>query len=316
MTVDLKKIAQRTGVKTRDLKKILWLIYNHRPISNNDLLRRIGLPKSVMRGVKKELRTLLKPPSRCTILTKKGEEFVRRQIIPSLLERKKVEKRELEKKLVNTLAGCSNQRPKPRRDLDQFPATRQTIIKRALFLQDKEDLENRKVLFLGDFDLTSIAVVLLEPTVEATVLDIDQRLLQFIKRIAQRKNLSISTFYLDLRDPLPDEFWQRFDLVFADPPYTPNGLKLFLSRALQALKGDTLYFCYGYSCRARERGLKAQEIFTQSGLIIGEKREKFNRYIGAEAIGSNSALYLLQTTPKTKILIKGRFSQRIYTHQH
>jgi predicted methyltransferase len=137
-----------------------------------------------------------------------------------------------------------------------------------------------------------------------------------IEKINQREKLKIKSLHYDTKASLLRGLRNSFDVVFSDPPYTPNGLRLFLSRAVEAVRDEgVFYFCYGYTDRARERGLEAQRIISQAGILIEEKLPGFNVYYGAQSIGSRSSLYILKMTPKTKVMIKGRFKGPIYTGQ-
>jgi len=71
-------------------------------------------------------------------------------------------------------------RPKPDFALDQSHAISSTVVRRALYLLKKGDIEGRKILFLGDDDATSLAVGLLNLAEEITVIDIDPNVIKFL----------------------------------------------------------------------------------------------------------------------------------------
>jgi N4-bis(aminopropyl)spermidine synthase len=208
-------------------------------------------------------------------------------------------------------------RPKPDREYDQFTATDETTINRGRLLAEKNDLWERNILFLGDDDLTSVAAAATGLATKITVVEIDERWGNFIKKISKENELKIEVIGADLRENLPEGLANNYDVVFTDPPYTPDGATLFLNQALVVLKKkltSRVYFCYGNSDRARERELKIQQILAEMGWLINEKRYQFNQYHGARSIGSNSSLYLLDWTPQTR---KKAISneQKIYTNE-
>lgn len=218
------------------------------------------------------------------------------------------------KDIQRILNRYQKQRPKARRNLDQFYATLETTAKRATFLQQKKVLSGRKLFFLGDDDLTSIAVSLISKPAEVTVADVDLRLLNYIKLIARREKMRIRTIKYDAKEKLPKILYRRFDFCFTDPPYTPSGCKLFLSRAIQSLNKDgQIYLCYGYSPKSNERVLPIQSLINQAGLVIEEKIPQFNHYRGAASIGNQSSLYHLTQTPQTNPLITHQFKGSIYS---
>ncbi|QQG47851.1 MAG: bis-aminopropyl spermidine synthase family protein [Candidatus Woesebacteria bacterium] len=207
--------------------------------------------------------------------------------------------------------------PKPNRKLDQFLAKPQTVAKRASLLNFLNDLESKKILFLGDDDFGSVASSKINNAEQVTVLDIDNRILHSIKNISNLEKLNIETFKYDVKFPLPDKFTKKYDVVFADPPYTPKGFNLFLSRAIDALdlrnNSARIYICFGNSDRARERFLPIYDILQKSGLMIRFIFDKFNVYQGADSIGNASSLFICDVTPKTKSLLKGKINDDIYT---
>jgi len=225
------------------------------------------------------------------------------------------------------------QKPKPERKFDQFYATEETILKRVEILTQYSKFLNLKfLLFLGDDDLTSVACALTKNFDKIVVIDIDERILNLINEIAKNENLKIETIRYDLRKPLPQDL-KNFNLIFFDPPYTPNAVYLWLIRALQIslgsgsnqkrknidfLKNKFYFLCYGYTDKSPERGLKVQKIINDLGLIIQEKFRKFNKYTEAESINNESDLYILQPTPlidlaKIDKMKKAEFKEKIYT---
>jgi len=321
MLAELERIAKRVGLKVSDLRRVLWVIYYEEPIKNNELVRRTGIPKSILRDVKRELRFLLKPPSQYVALTDEGRKCLG-DYISSLDLTLPIDKNlwdiDLSKysDLVVLLQSHENIRPVPNRNLDQFRATIETTIKRADFMLKMGDIEGQDILFMGDNDLTSIAVAWLGYANKLCVVDIDVRVLEFIRLLAKLRNFKIECVQCDLRKGIPKSLRKSFDVVFTDPPYTPEGISLFLSRSIEALKdinSGIIYLCYGYSSRSKERAIRIQQIITNLGLVIRTKINDFNSYYGAESIGSRSSLYVCETTPMTKPLIKGRFDGSIYT---
>jgi hypothetical protein len=173
---------------------------------------------------------------------------------------------------------------------------------RARFLAGEYDLAGASVVCLGDHDLTSLALTLLEPRLEAAVVDVDERVLDHVRRAAAAEHLPVATAFADLRLGLPPSLARSADLVFTDPPYTPEGVRLFLLRALEALRRQghpRVVFCYGYGERHLVRGVEVQGVLGDLRLAVEAVLPGFNRYRGAEAIGSRSSLWVCRPTTKT-----------------
>jgi len=198
-------------------------------------------------------------------------------------------------------------RPTPEFALDQSHADFSTIIKRTLYLLKKGDIEGRKIIFLGDDDVISLAVGLTKLADKITVVDIDNRILDFISQTA--KELSLKNFNVilnDLREPCPKDIINKYDIAVMDPPYTNEGLRLFLKRARQVLKSNININDYnhpviGKKCllsfgnKPPEEMLKLQLSILDHGFVINEMLPDFNHYEGASIIGKFSHLYYLQS---------------------
>ncbi|HEV7688325.1 MAG TPA: bis-aminopropyl spermidine synthase family protein, partial [Acidimicrobiia bacterium] len=137
--------------------------------------------------------------------------------------------------LVARMAGLAAGLPPSRWRLDHVPATAETMARRALYLAGEYQLDGASVLCLGDHDLTSLAVGAAEPGVELTVVDIDERILDHVTDSAAGLRLPLTAAWADLRLALPPSLAGTADLVFTDPPYTTEGMRLFLTRGLEAL---------------------------------------------------------------------------------
>ncbi|WP_093157909.1 bis-aminopropyl spermidine synthase family protein [Saccharopolyspora antimicrobica] len=205
--------------------------------------------------------------------------------------------------------------PKPAAALDHVTATPETALRRAEWLRDNYDLSGANVLCLGDHDLTSLALGLVAPSVSVTVVDVDERILQHIDAVSAERGFGVRTLHADLRFGLPPVLEGWADLVFTDPPYTPEGIGLFATRAAECLAGpqSRLLVAYGYSPRTPALGHKVQQELLRLGMVFEAILPQFHRYFGAQAIGSASDLYVCQPTAHTRKLAL-RQAPGIYTH--
>jgi N4-bis(aminopropyl)spermidine synthase len=204
--------------------------------------------------------------------------------------------------LEQSMAGLIARAPAARTDLDHVPATAQTVVRRALWLDSTYDLGGAVLLFVGDHDLTSLAVGQVSPGADLIVVDIDEQTLEFIDDQASRLGLSVRCLAGDLRFGLPARAVGHADLVFTDPPYTPQGLELFTARGLQGLANrdnGAVIVAYGYSHLHPTLGFQVQSAAHRLSLVYETVLADFNRYTGAQAIGSASDLYVWRPTPRT-----------------
>ncbi|HYH51725.1 MAG TPA: bis-aminopropyl spermidine synthase family protein [Acidimicrobiia bacterium] len=194
--------------------------------------------------------------------------------------------------------------PPSRWRLDHVPATAETMARRALHLAQEYELAGASVLCLGDHDLTSLAVGLVQPGVDLTVVDIDEFILDHIRDSAVELRLPLTTAWADLRLALPPSLVGTADLVFTDPPYTTEGMRLFLVRALEALRPtghERLAFCFGTGERHLVKALEVQSMLADLRLALEAMLPGFNQYDGAEAIGARSDLYICRPTKGAKV---------------
>ena len=203
-------------------------------------------------------------------------------------------------------------RPAPDRHLDHVPATAETVLRRAAWLDEQYELAQSRVLMLGDHDATSLAFGVLGIEVgELAVVDIDHALLEYLDSIEQ-------LYFADLRLGLPRALHDRFDIVVTDPPYSPEGVGLFAARGVEAIaKHDSgrLIVAYGYPPNAPALGLKVQSTFSDLALVYEAMLPGFNHYEGAQAIGGRAAQYVLRLTRRSK-KVAARHAERnaIYSH--
>jgi hypothetical protein len=208
--------------------------------------------------------------------------------------------------------------PPPDRDLDHVAATAETVVRRARFLHETYWLDGAHLICVGDRDLTSLAIATVCPGVRVSVVDVDEGVLAAIRSVARADGLQVQTVFADLRVGAPASLLETGDLAFTDPPYTPEGIQLFAARALQMLRRDDaarVLVCYGYGESQPALGYGVQEALHELRLLIEALHPQFNRYVGAEAIGSASSLYVTRPTRRTWAAAekKGRSSARIYS---
>ena len=192
--------------------------------------------------------------------------------------------------------------PAARDALDHVAATAETVVRRALWLDATFDLAGSRLLCIGDHDLSSLAMCAVAPEVAVTVVDLDDQLLEFIEGRAVRRGYNIECWYADLRFGIPRIAAESAGIVLTDPPYTPEGVRLFLGRGAQGLRdraNGRLVMAYGFSPLHPALGMKVQRAVQDLDLVTEAILPAFNRYHGAQAVGSASDLYVLRPTART-----------------
>jgi predicted methyltransferase len=321
----VKTISRRMNLKEGEeaVWRILREVYRRGKVGTKDLANATRLPIPVAAAVRRELeKAEILARKGGAVLTEKGEKYVRETlgmvskgglICPTCSGRKIPLAGEFAETL-EKLREYSDLRPEPSPQLDQAFATPETALRRALYMLEEGDLDGRDVLFLGDDDLTSIAAGLLNVAKGITVIDIDERLLDVIADISAREALGVECVLHDLRNPLPEGLRGRYDIAFTDPPYTVPGLRLFLSRGIEALRVKKMASVYlAFADKPPLEMLEVHRAITEMGLYVRELIPRFNIYEGAEMFANTTFMAKLVTTEEASPVITGVFTGKMYT---
>ncbi|MBN2151650.1 MAG: bis-aminopropyl spermidine synthase family protein [Candidatus Lokiarchaeota archaeon] len=234
-------------------------------------------------------------------------------------------------RLFERLEAVARARPDADVTVDQAMCTADTLARRLLLLHSWHAFDGNALLFLGDDDFVSVAACAPEFTEDyfvtdpgiptkpfhATVLDVDTRILGRIGELASQMVAgNLSTVAHDLRKPLPEDLRHRFDAVFTDPPYTLNGCKLFLSRAIDALHegtGSRVFLSFGHVSPGTMHEI--QSMIVRCGLVIEAIIPGFNRYEGGNIIGNMSQMLVLTLVDNGRppVAPDAEFTGDIYT---
>jgi predicted methyltransferase len=305
-----------------EVEGILNILITNTGITSNQLIQLTGIPKETLRDFKRAVSSLLKPLEGDSIAIREDmlSTIVAENPKPHDWSLIKTEPSDFS----NQLAELRKKFPtSPQRNFDQFYATEETSIFKASILAKKGVLDGARVALLGDDDLVSAAIHIIggKPA-SVTVFDIDEELLTAITNITRELGTnSVHTVKYDARKEIPPQYKGKFDVVVTDPPYTRQGISLFVNRGIDLLDykdkdiAKHIFLYYGNSFKTPEKTLKVQETIQRSGLVIEDKIDKFARYNGAESIGDASSLYVLRTTPSTMLTKDYLVNQPIYTFE-
>jgi len=183
------------------------------------------------------------------------------------------------KEILKDYKEIAKDRPEAIEKYDQGFISAEGVIRRVEFVYERGDL-NRKIFVVGDDDLFSIASALTGIPEEIVVIDIDERLINFINDVAKKYSLNVEAFVCDVQRELPEDLKRRFDVFVTDPVETIPGIKLFLSRGVSALKGIGCSGYFGLTTleASREKWYEIQRILHEMGFVITDIRRKFNVY--------------------------------------
>ncbi|SMO63321.1 hypothetical protein SAMN06269117_11538 [Balnearium lithotrophicum] len=172
-------------------------------------------------------------------------------------------------------------RPPAIHQFDQGYVTPENTFARVALADDRGDLRGKKVVVLGDDDLMSIALALSGLPKKVTILEIDERLVNFIKEVSDKYNLNIDARVHDLRQPLPEDVLGAYDTFFTDPPETVEAIKAFVGRGVATLKGPRCAGYFGVTRResSADKWRRIQRVLIDMGLVITDLIHNFNEYV-------------------------------------
>ncbi|MER5193423.1 GNAT family N-acetyltransferase [Streptomyces sp. NPDC002755] len=310
------------------VRSVLRALRRLAPASTKDLSRATGLPVPIVAALGNELRRrgyiTTQRPSR---LTEAGLDLVaqlgmdlsldatcttcdgRELVIPDVLDQ-----------AVRRLRALMETGPAADMAIDQSHCTAETKVRRVLALLTAGALPGGSLLLIGDDDLVSLAVavvgdVLGTPIVErVTVVDISPEILDYIQKVSAGLGTRVETVQHDLRLPLPAELHGQHDVAMTDPPYTAEGARLFLSRAVEGLRpgpAHSVFFSFGG--KSPDEMLEVQREIMGLGLVTNGFIRNFNEYEGSGILGGVGFFQHLLTTTSTAPTHEGEFSGPLYT---
>ncbi len=326
----VREVAAAAGLAEgeRGVRAVLAALARLEPISTRRISRAAALPVPIVAAVCGELRKrAIVAEERPAQLTPVGRELFaggaldlggtaacpccggRGVVVPPALA-----------PLVRELSRAVRGGPPARLELDQCHCTVETKLRRLLAIHEAGALVGRRVLLLGDDDLTALALRLLvrdhgtrSTIARLAVVDVDPALVAFLERELAAAPFPVLCVEHDLRRPLPAELVGAFDTVVTDPPYTTAGAALFLSRAAEALDDRAGDVFLSFGSRRPGAAVQLQQAIAELGFVIHNVSRDFNEYVGAGVLGGTSHLFHLAAAGGLTVGPPGSFAGPLYT---
>ncbi|MFN4131814.1 MAG: bis-aminopropyl spermidine synthase family protein [Caldimicrobium sp.] len=185
------------------------------------------------------------------------------------------------KDLLKAFKEMVKDRPLPTSDYDQGFVRVEDTLKRVAFIYQRGDLEGTEIFILGDDDLISLAMALTQLPKRIVVVEIDERINDFIKKSIEKTGFTnLEVYNYNVIEDLPGSLKGNFDVFVTDPVETEKGLKLFVARCISSLKGPG---CVGYmGFTHREASLLKwrdfQKFLLDAGFVITDILRDFTTY--------------------------------------
>ncbi len=175
----------------------------------------------------------------------------------------------------------SGKRPLPTSDYDQGFIRPVDTVKRVAYLYQRGDLEESEIFVLGDDDLFSVVATLTRMPKRVVVVEIDKRLNDFLRSYAEKEKITnLEVYDYNVIEELPKEFHKKFDVFVTDPVETKKGLKLFVGRCLEALKGPGAAGYMGFTHReaSLRKWFEFEKFMLNAGLVVTDILRDFTTY--------------------------------------
>jgi hypothetical protein len=183
------------------------------------------------------------------------------------------------KEVLRKYEEITEERPEAIERYDQGFISTDGVMRRVEFMYERGDLLKSRIFVVGDDDLFSIAAALTGLPKKISVVEIDERLVSFINKKAEEHGLPVEAMVYDVQQAFPEGLKKKFHVFVTDPVETIPGLKLFLSRSVEAIdKGCAGYFGITTLEASRKKWYEIEKMIYEMGFVITDMRRKFNVY--------------------------------------
>ena len=181
--------------------------------------------------------------------------------------------------ILDDFKNITKNRPLPTKEFDQGYIREEDLMQRIEFIYERGDVEGAKIAVIGDDDLISVALGLTGLPEKITVLEIDNRLINFINKVAKDKDLPVKAHKFDVRHDVPEQFRGKYDIFITDPVETIPGITLFLSRAADTLINNGAgYFGLTHIEASLRKWAEIERILLSMNFVITDMLRDFNVY--------------------------------------
>jgi len=192
-----------------------------------------------------------------------------------------VELRDFWEEIYRRFLEVTQNRPLPTSDYDQGFVRPVDTVRRVTYIYQRGDLEEAEIFILGDDDLLSVVMGLTRMPKRIVVVEIDERINAFIREFAEREGLTnLEVYNYNVIEALPEALQNSFDVFVTDPVETRKGLKLFVGRCLEALKGPGAAGYMGFTHReaSLKKWFEFEKFILSAGLVITDILRDFAIY--------------------------------------
>ncbi len=204
-------------------------------------------------------------------------------------------------------------RGEPNPEYDQYFVTLGTSYQRVM-LEEPENYENKRIVLLGDMDLSALTLGMVAKPRDLAVIDIDKRIPEIVFKLKfDHKIRSIRYVNHDIRIRMLAIMKNQFDYVFIEPPFTKEGLEVGLTRAVQCASKNLPSKIFLSFDTGKENEEEINEMVNLMNLEIEKKIPNFNKYeFPTPFEKKTSDMYILKVGHDSKETIANHYFGPIY----
>ncbi len=170
-------------------------------------------------------------------------------------------------------------RPGPSLSFFQGYMKEEDVVARAALMHLRGDLHRREIVLMGDDDLLSIALCLTGMPSRVCVLDVDERLGDFIKKVGREQGFDVEFRKYDVSEPLPEDLVGAFDVFSSEPLETLSGLRAFVARGVGCLRENGAgYLGLTLLEASLEKWAAIERLLLAMNCVITDVIRDFSRY--------------------------------------
>lgn len=184
-------------------------------------------------------------------------------------------------KIANRFLKIQKRRPDPIRRFDQGYVTPNSTLSRFALAYERGDIVGKDIIILGDDDLISIVLGLSLLPRKITVVEIDERLTDFIYETGNKEGFEVEVEPIDLRHPMPKGYLGNYDSFFTDPPETVKAADAFIGRGISTLRepGSAGYFGFTRREASLTKWHDIQKMLLRYKIVFTDIIHNFNEYV-------------------------------------
>ncbi|MEM3730383.1 MAG: bis-aminopropyl spermidine synthase family protein [Candidatus Bathyarchaeia archaeon] len=170
-------------------------------------------------------------------------------------------------------------RPLPSVDFFQGYMREFDVVARTAIMHHYDNLQGKDFILIGDDDLLSVALALTGLPSRICVLDVDERLGEFLRKLNREHAFEIEFERYNVAEPLPEKYVGKFDVFSSEPLETMSGLRAFLLRGIISLKdGGVGYFGLTTAEASYKKWIAVERLLTRMNCVITDLIRGFSRY--------------------------------------